>query len=244
MLFILLTGLGEIHRIYVKNNLAPVKINHYAFPVLIYLLGFLVVLSILPQNMLVLIIPLTFLAALLELLNKKSNPVGRTGALLLSILYLSIPLIILHLMFFREVEFEAPKGFLIFSLFVIIWINDTFAYITGSLLGKHKLSSISPNKTWEGSFGGLVFSFVGAYALFLVFGNLELWIWFSLAIIIVVFGTLGDLFESMLKRSSGLKESGKIIPGHGGILDRLDSILIAAPFVFCFLYFILKYYAI
>ena len=125
---------------------------------------------------------------------------------------------------------------MVLLVFVLLWANDTFAYLTGRLLGKHKLfERISPGKTIEGSIGGLVFTMVGI----VVFSHYVDWLSLHQAIgmglIAVVFGTLGDLCESMLKRQAGVKDSGKLIPGHGGILDRFDSVLFAMPFVFVFL---------
>jgi len=126
------------------------------------------------------------------------------------------------------------------ALFIFIWTNDTFAYLTGITIGKHKLwERISPKKTWEGFFGGLVFTiFAGiAFHHFTVdfFETHSLIKWIGLAIIVVVSGTFGDLFESAFKRKLNVKDSGTILPGHGGFLDRLDSILFAAPAVMVYL---------
>ena len=131
-------------------------------------------------------------------------------------------------------ELYSPKMLLL--VFILLWANDTFAYLTGRLLGKHKLfERISPGKTIEGSVGGLVFTLVGV----IVFSRYADWLSIKEAIgmglIAVVFGTLGDLCESMLKRQAGVKDSGNLIPGHGGILDRFDSVLFAVPFVFVYL---------
>ena len=128
----------------------------------------------------------------------------------------------------------SPKMLLL--VFILLWANDTFAYLTGRLLGKHKLFvRISPGKTIEGSIGGLVFTLAGI----IVFSHYADWLSLKAAIgmglIAVVFGTLGDLCESMLKRQAGVKDSGRLIPGHGGILDRFDSVLFALPFVSIFL---------
>ncbi len=127
---------------------------------------------------------------------------------------------------------------LIFSL----WINDTMAYIVGSLIGKTTMSKISPKKTWEGSLGGVILSviviFLLAYYVFL-FGIIS----YSLAVlafIASIAGTFGDLFESKLKRMAGVKDSGHIMPGHGGFLDRFDSLLVAIPFVWLYVYFFMK----
>jgi phosphatidate cytidylyltransferase len=117
-----------------------------------------------------------------------------------------------------------------------LWANDVFAYLTGKMLGKHKLfSRISPGKTIEGSLGGLVFTVVAM----MVFSHYAAWLPISkgigMAAIVVIFGTLGDLCESMLKRQAGVKDSGKLIPGHGGILDRFDSVMFSVPFIFVYL---------
>lgn len=123
------------------------------------------------------------------------------------------------------------------GLFIMIWTNDTFAYLVGRAVGKHKLSKrLSPNKSIEGFIGGVVFAFGAAYALN-YFGNSELEFtqWAVLALIASVGGTLGDLFESSLKRTAGVKDSGQIIPGHGGILDRIDSFLFVAPLAWLYL---------
>jgi len=124
----------------------------------------------------------------------------------------------------------------IISIFVLIWVNDTFAYLTGILFGKNKLFvSVSPKKTVEGFLGGAIFVII--FSVFMrkyFFSEDTTSKWILLSIIVVVFSTLGDLIESKFKRLAGVKDSGKIIPGHGGILDRLDSIIFVAPFVFLF----------
>jgi phosphatidate cytidylyltransferase len=125
---------------------------------------------------------------------------------------------------------------MVLLIFVLLWTNDTFAYLSGRLLGKHKLfERISPGKTIEGSIGGLVFTMAGVIILSHYVDWLSLKEAVGMGLIAVVFGTLGDLCESMLKRQAGVKDSGNLIPGHGGILDRFDSVLFAVPFVFVYL---------
>lgn len=116
-----------------------------------------------------------------------------------------------------------------------IWINDTMAYIVGSLIGKTPLSSISPKKTWEGTIGGIVLSIAVMWGLGYACQSTSPWIWAVIALIASITGTLGDLLESKLKRLAGVKDSGNILPGHGGFLDRFDSLLLATPFVWVFL---------
>jgi phosphatidate cytidylyltransferase len=139
------------------------------------------------------------------------------------------------------------KGYnpnILISIFVLIWTNDTFAYLVGKSIGKHKLfERISPKKTIEGFIGGIIFAIIASYFIskyFLKIPEKNIYIWFIIAFIVGVFGTIGDLVESKFKRIAGKKDSGKIMPGHGGILDRLDSVIFVAPIIFLF-YQILNY---
>ncbi len=123
--------------------------------------------------------------------------------------------------------------FLIIGIFILIWVSDSFAYITGSLFGRHKLfARVSPKKTVEGALGGLIFALVTAYLLAKYEPIVTPTHWVLLAAIIVVAGSMGDLVESKMKRAAGVKDSGAILPGHGGMLDRLDSLVFAAPFAY------------
>ncbi|WP_103071926.1 phosphatidate cytidylyltransferase [Aquimarina sediminis] len=133
------------------------------------------------------------------------------------------------------------QPFIIAGAFLIIWINDTFAYLVGKNFGKHKLlERISPKKTIEGFIGGFIFSLLGGYLIAIFSETLSIGIWLIISIIMSIFGTLGDLIQSKFKRQAGVKDSGTIMPGHGGIYDRLDSIIFASPFLYAFLQ-ILKY---
>jgi len=123
----------------------------------------------------------------------------------------------------------------------LIWANDSGAYIVGSLIGKNKLfERISPKKSWEGFIGGGIFSMLAAWLISLFVVEISLIDWLVIAIITFIFGTFGDLIESLLKRMVKVKDSGHILPGHGGILDRFDSIIVSAPMVFIYLMVILK----
>ena len=126
---------------------------------------------------------------------------------------------------------------LIVGIFVLIWINDSFAYLVGKSIGRTKLfPRVSPKKTVEGALGGLFFAMLGTYFLSKYVDVLTREQWMILALVVVIFGTLGDLVESKLKREAGVKDSGAILPGHGGLLDRLDSLIFAAPFAYLTLY--------
>jgi phosphatidate cytidylyltransferase len=158
--------------------------------------------------------------------------------------------IVLPFVFITKISFGIkdynPK--IIIGLFIIIWTNDTFAYIVGKSIGKNKLfERISPKKTIEGFVGGVVFAVIAGYLIskFYIrpnpnFSEKSILIWTIIALLTGVFGTIGDLIESKFKRIAGVKDSGKIMPGHGGILDRLDSVIFVAPIVFLF-YQILNY---
>ena len=153
-----------------------------------------------------------------------------------SILFFSVPSLMMLFMYRQDMFGVMAGSWLVLLVFVLLWVNDIFAYLTGKLLGKHKLfERISPGKTIEGSIGGLLFTTIAVVA----FGHYADWLPMNAAVgmgvIAVVFGTLGDLCESMLKRQAGVKDSGRLIPGHGGILDRFDSVLFSVPFIFVYL---------
>ncbi|PWA05844.1 phosphatidate cytidylyltransferase [Flavobacterium psychrotolerans] len=155
--------------------------------------------------------------------------------------YIILPFIIMTKIPFGKFGYN-PKIFI--GIFILIWTNDSFAYIVGKSIGKHKLfERISPKKTIEGFIGGMFFAFIASYLIskyYIQGSDINLYIWLGFAFIISVFGTIGDLIESKFKRVAGVKDSGKIMPGHGGVLDRLDSVIFVAPFVFLF-YQILYY---
>ena len=151
-------------------------------------------------------------------------------------LYLGAGFCCLHFLAFQQGTSEAYSPSWILYTCYLIWTYDTMAYVSGRLAGKHLLwPRISPKKTWEGSIGGAAFAIILAIILSRFNTTLSVPGWIGLAMVVVVFGTLGDLFESWLKRRTGKKDSGRLLPGHGGILDRFDSLLIASPFVSLYL---------
>ena len=173
-----------------------------------------------------------------ELYLKKSNPLGNWAFTMLSQLYIGLPFALLNILAYHNNPAESSISYnpiLPLSIFAFLWLNDTGAYCIGSLLGKHRLfERISPKKTWEGFAGGFTFSLIsGLAAGYLLGGNL--WIWGGMAVVASVTGVMGDFTESMFKRSVGVKDSGAMMPGHGGWLDRFDSMLMSAPYVFVYL---------
>ena len=152
------------------------------------------------------------------------------------IFYIISGFVFLTLIPMREGEF-APN--IIIGIFILIWSNDTFAYVIGKSFGRRKLMErVSPKKTIEGSVGGLVGAIIASFILFKFIGYFDLYIWVILAFTASVFGTIGDLIQSKFKRQAGVKDSGVILPGHGGLYDRLDSIIYTSPFIFAILEFI------
>lgn len=170
-----------------------------------------------------------------ELYLKRKDPIQSLAYSILGQLYIAIPLSLTNYLVFAY-EPGSYHYVYILALLVFIWVNDSFAYLTGMLFGKHRLfERISPKKSWEGFVGGAVFS-VGSSLIFAhFFPNLSIPVWLGFAATTVIFGTWGDLFESLIKRTLGVKDSGNMIPGHGGILDRFDSTILAIPAIFVYL---------
>lgn len=175
-----------------------------------------------------------------ELYLKKKNPLNNWAYAMFSQIYLALPFALLNVLAFHSDETISVSQYnpiLPLSIFIFNWVNDTGAYCTGMLFGKHRLfERISPKKSWEGSIGGGVFSIIAAFAMAYFFPFMSTGVWVGLGLTIVVFGTWGDLSESLFKRYLGLKDSGNILPGHGGILDRFDSAILAIPAAVVYLY--------
>ena len=180
-----------------------------------------------------------------ELYLKQEDPVSDWAYTMMSQLYIALPFSLLNVLAFRSTGYDIQYTYLApLSVFVFLWINDTGAYICGSLLGKNKLfPRISPGKSWEGSIGGGILVMIVAVLVWYLtesYGvndiGLGAFEWAGLGLTIVVFGTWGDLIESLFKRTLGIKDSGNILPGHGGMLDRFDSSLLAIPAAVVYLY--------
>ena len=188
-------------------------------------------------------LPVTICALLDEIWNHSGKPLQNWGNFLISQVMIAAPMATLVFLYFLD-------KWLLLALFVLIWVNDTGAYCVGSLTakrknGNHKMAPhISPKKSWEGLIGGFFFTFLASYILFrygwfdeILTNHNGLLISGIFALFISTFGTMGDLMESLFKRSIGVKDSGKFLPGHGGVLDRFDSVLLASPIitVYCWL---------
>lgn len=180
---------------------------------------------------------LLFLIFIRELFRGSATPLSNIGMTLMGIFYVALPVSLMCHIPALSLGTWSPEIMLFFIL--IIWSNDVFAYLVGMAIGRHRLCErLSPKKSWEGFFGGLV----GAVAMGLVAAEVldaDRLVWVGLSLIAAVAGVLGDLTESMFKRAAGVKDSGNLIPGHGGVLDRFDALLMASPFVLVYLSFVM-----
>jgi len=237
-----MAGLYEFFRLMEKVGFKPKKRVAMFVGTIIY--GIIAMYSFGEFNFsyLLFIFPLLVSLVTLELFRKSEYPVTNIAFSIMGILYIVIPLAILNFFaydttFYEEMHINTNNysSLLLVGFFMIQWANDTGAYLVGSQIGKHKLfERISPNKTWEGFYGGAVLAVLMGMG-FAYFFDGEMFHWIIVALLIVIFGTLGDLTESQIKRSCGVKDSGNLLPGHGGVLDRFDGVLFSAPFVLAYL---------
>lgn len=172
-----------------------------------------------------------------ELYARHPNPIMSLAYAVLGQMYIAIPLALLNFLAFGYNGLTGSYHYaFLLALFVFIWVNDSFAYLTGSLFGKHRLfERISPKKSWEGFIGGALFSIIAAIIYSQFYTQLPMWAWIGFSLVTIVAGTLGDLIESLMKRTLQVKDSGALLPGHGGILDRIDSVIFSIPALFVYL---------
>ncbi len=221
-----LTKLGGIHP---QGSLGVITGS------ILYMAIELVKLNILPIAAIALSIPFFIAIFVYELYRKRPDPFNNIAHTIIGIMYVMAPLALLNVFSFEEI-INSYQPIVVLGFFVMLWLNDTGAYVFGRLFGKHKLfQRISPNKTWEGTIGGALTAFGGAYVIHFYDTQFPIHHWFILALIITVCASFGDLVESMLKRSLKVKDSSNLLPGHGGILDRFDGVLLASPMVFTYL---------
>jgi phosphatidate cytidylyltransferase len=248
-LFFIITILGilEFYQIVTSETCSPQKVFGVAAGIVFY--AVIVMIHYIPLSpdhtwlMLLpfyLTIPIFFLPFIIEIYRNKTEPLKNIAFTILPVFYIALPLAMLNMMNEKySVHFLGFPAFLT-GYFILTWSYDTGAYLYGRQFGKTKLfERISPKKTWEGTLGGGAIALLMAVVLFYLVKEIMLIDWLVLTVMILFFSTFGDLVESLIKRSLNIKDSGSILPGHGGILDRFDSVFISAPFVF--LYFIIRF---
>lgn len=245
-IFLLVTvlGLWEFYTITSGGEFRPQRILGTALGTIWYLFSFLIALYSEPGTYLYtgfLFLPFLFIPILAEIFRNRPAPLQNIAITVLGLTYVALPLSLLN--FMNDASFASIFGrfsAIVLGYFLITWLFDTGAYLFGKNFGRHKFfERISPKKTWEGIAAGGVVALLAAWGLSFISEGMTLSDWMILALTVMIFGTLGDLAESLLKRGLNLKDSGTILPGHGGILDRFDTIFLSAPFVF--LYFVVRF---
>lgn len=234
--FITIFTQAESYHLFEKTGNRPQKYYGIFVGLTIWLLTFFVARGDIPPSSYFVAIFLILFLFIFEIYQDREDHFLCIAFTIFGIVYVVIPMSTLNFIAFAGINNGMFTYEYILALFIIIWLNDTGAYLIGSKFGKTKLfERISPKKTWEGIIGGAIFAFISAFVISLYFNGLTMPQWLIFAGIIVVFGVYGDLVESWLKRKAGIKDSGTIMPGHGGLLDRFDSTLFAAPMVFLYL---------
>ena len=244
LLLILVGGQTEFYKLAREIGLSPQRWMGLAVGVLLFALNFIVFRqfsrSVTDEAGGAVLYLLLYIGLLLptlfvcELFRRSATPLANLGATLLGVLYVAVPLsLLLYVPVLAGDGVWRPETVLCYIF--IIWANDVFAYLVGMTFGRHRLCErLSPKKSWEGFFGGLAGAvatgLAAAYAL-----DANYWVWGGLALVASLSGVAGDLVESMFKREAGVKDSGQVIPGHGGVLDRFDALLLSAPYVFLYL---------
>lgn len=234
----------EYFRIIQKGGVKPQVIAGMMTGITGYTLATLVASDILKPVFLMVLIPLMTSVMFIELYRRQDKPFDSIAHTLFSLIYTVLPFSLFPFAAYSRTGLDSllPHPHVVFSpaivigFFILLWANDTGAYLAGITFGRHRLMErISPKKTWEGFIGGLFLSATAAWIIAGWLGAIDPLHWILVSLIISISGTYGDLVESMLKRSMGVKDSGTIMPGHGGFLDRFDSTVISFPLVFLFI---------
>lgn len=177
-----------------------------------------------------------------ELYTKANDPIRNWGNAMFAQFYCAGSFSMMNFLLAPRITSgqNLPVTLFLLSIFIIIWLNDTGAYLIGSTFGKHRLfERISPKKSWEGFFGGLVVSLLFSYVIYLFAPEIPFYKWILFSFIVVISGTFGDLAESLLKRTLQVKDSGNLLPGHGGMLDRFDSVMLAVPAAYIYIEYVI-----
>lgn len=242
---IILAGTQYEYYLMIRNTgVRPQMISGMVTGITAYIISTLISSGMIPKNAFLVLIPMMLLTMVLELYRRQDKPFDSIAHTFFSVLYTAVPFSMFPFAAFSRTGLNSilPHDKIIFSpgmiigFFILIWANDTGAYLTGMSFGSHKLfERISPKKTWEGFIGGIIIASLAAWILSGWLGVVDKIHWVIIALIVSIAGTYGDLVESMLKRSTGVKDSGSIMPGHGGFLDRFDSAIVSFPIVYLFI---------
>jgi len=235
---------NEYYKMVRTTGVRPQLVTGIITGFLVYFTSTMVAMGWLPKASFMALIPVLSIVMVIELFRKAEKPFDSLAHTFFSILYTAVPISMFPFAAFGHTGLEpliAMNGIefspgILVGFFLLLWSNDTGAYLAGSAFGRHMLMErISPKKSWEGFFGGMLLTLAVARLMSPWLGAADTRGWMIIALIITVSGTLGDLIESMLKRSLGVKDSGSIMPGHGGFLDRFDSVVVAFPMVYLYI---------
>jgi phosphatidate cytidylyltransferase len=236
-LAILIASVNEFSNLYKQSEVRPNQFFAYSVSTILFAVSFLIAKGILESKYFFGLLPFFLMVMAAELYRKKDKPAENIAVTIFSIIYLAIPLSLINFLVFPELfggNAYTPK--ILIALFALIWIYDSGAYLVGVSIGKHRLfERISPKKSWEGAIGGTLIAIAASYFISGFIPEIKLIHWFAISILTVVSSSFGDLTESMFKRYFGIKDSGNILPGHGGVLDRFDSLFFAVPVVLAYL---------
>lgn len=232
---IIVLGMNEFYNLVSKKNISAQKISGIIIGVSVFVSNYFYAQTVVDYKIFFVLILLIVSVFIIELYRKKENPFLNIAYTIIAVVYIAIPFSLVNYIVFLNssiiYNFHLLLGFLLLT-----WLYDSFAYVFGVSFGKHRLfERISPKKSWEGFFGGMLMSILSAYLISIIFKDIEFVQWLIVSLIASIFGTFGDLTESMLKRSVNIKDSGNILPGHGGILDRFDAVLLSLPIFFIYL---------
>ncbi|MCK4663554.1 MAG: phosphatidate cytidylyltransferase [Bacteroidales bacterium] len=243
MLIIIVLGLWEFYNLSYKTLAKPQIYYGIIIGTALFISNYLVSINNIDQKIFIFFIPLITLIFLSELYRDSKRPFNNIAFTILGLIYIAFPIALFnYFVFSYKILTVCYNPNILLGFFLLLWANDTGAYIVGVSIGKHRLFvRISPKKSWEGFFGGAIASLGIAYLLSKYYTELILIDWLIISIIIVIMATLGDLVESIFKRSINIKDSGRILPGHGGILDRFDGVFLSSPIVFVYLQLINNY---
>ncbi len=232
-----LATLYEFYRLTFKARVRPQHLYGLVLGAVIFTVNYLFAIGRLGNYIFLGLIPLVLSVFIIELFRNHQKPMHNIGYTLLGLIYIALPFSLLNYFALSYASYRI--GFqtsLLLGFFILTWANDTGAYAFGLSIGRNKMfPRISPKKSWEGLVGGIFTTLLTAWILSLFFIEISLFHWIAIGLITASMGVFGDLVESMFKRSIGVKDSGKFLPGHGGLLDRFDCILLSAPIVFVYL---------